>query len=143
MITDEDFMKELDRDYPNQDWDNVPDPQTLPNVYKISGKTQIVVRILSTGITTKIQEHFQIATEFPSREAAEEFIKERTMIWSSVFFKDESLSWGKRLTWTGTRLMDSIVIEQRKPEDACVLATVADFRKQILSGKKVFPLSLP
>lgn len=143
MITDKEFMEELARDYPNQNWDEVPDPSTLPSVYTVSGKKQIVTRSLINGKTTKILEHFQINTEFPTKESAEEYIEKMRPTWSKVVFRDESLTWRNKLVWSGPYLFDTIQIQEKKPVDAVMLSTVAEFRKEILSGKTVFPMSLP
>jgi len=143
MITDDDFMKELERDYPNENWDNIPDPSTLPSVYKIYGQKQVITKSLISGKTTKRLEHFEIGVEFKTKEEAENCIKENTESWSKVHFSDDSLTWRRNLVWSGPHLMDSIKIQEKKPSDAVAMSTIAQFRKQILAGEKVFPIYLP
>ncbi len=42
LITSEKFMDDLEREYPNEDWGNVPHPDTFPDVYTVHGKDLIL-----------------------------------------------------------------------------------------------------
>jgi hypothetical protein len=143
MITNEEFLKGLDQDYPNQDWDAIPSLDSFPNVYIVNVQKQIITRHVTSGKTIKKLEWTQIATEFPTRIAAEEYVEKMKPVWSKVNFIDDSLTWRQKLVWHGPYLLDSIKIQEKKPEDAVALSVMADLRKQVLAGEKVFPMYLP
>lgn len=57
--TDENFLADIEARYgPDFDWDSVPDPETLPDVYEVSG------RLKNGG-------RFCVEEEYPSMEAAQ------------------------------------------------------------------------
>ncbi len=65
MITNEQFMADLERDYPNENWDNVPDPSTLPDIYIVEGT------------------NFSVETEYATIEDAQSQV-ERCKTWDGV-----------------------------------------------------------
>jgi hypothetical protein len=114
--TNEEFMKKIERDYPDVDWDNITDINLVPNIFKISGYEYV------NGHRKK----FEIYQEYKSKEEAEVVLDQmrQNPVWSKVIW-------------------DSVKIRETKPLAAVELSLTKELRADILEGKKVFPMYLP
>lgn len=118
-ISDHDFLRMIEEEFPNEDWDAVPDPETLPDIYKVQGQWLQP----AAGKRKECVESFEVQNEYVTREQAEAQL-ERCKTWEGV-------------------LPESLKIVTLKPWAALSRALYRDWRREILEGKKVFPLNLP
>lgn len=119
MLTDdEQFLKDLEKDFPNVDWDNLPDIETIPDIYIVEGMNWDVVK---AGLAKEIK--FSIDKEYKTKEEAEKQIE---------ICK----------TWNGI-IPESLTIKTQKPEEEVFKRFYADCLKRIKNGEKVFPIYLP
>jgi hypothetical protein len=73
VISNEDFMKQLEEEFPGEDWDNLPDIETLPDVFTVHGY-QMVDSPPSgkfQGKFGKQKTGFTVHKEYPTRQEAE------------------------------------------------------------------------
>lgn len=124
-LTNDQFMADLERDYPNENWDAVPDPETFPDVYTVHGKQHESQYM--KGMTPPYWHHYQLSftvdAEYATIEEAQAQV-ERCKTWEDV-------------------VLDSLEIRNVKPRHACDKWMLKMFREDILAGKKVFPMYLP
>ena len=125
MITDKQFMEDLERDYPNEDWDNVPNPDSFPDVYTVHGarwETNYMSGMRPPYWDTR-KVYFSVEGEYKTREEAEEQV-ERCKTWEDI-------------------VPESLEIRAVKPREAVHKWLCKEWREDILAGKKVFPMYLP
>lgn len=125
VISNEDFMKQLEEEFPGEDWDNLPDIETLPDVFTVHGY-QMVDSPPSgkfQGKFGKQQTGFTVHKEYPTRQEAEAQV-ERCKTWEGV-------------------IPESIEIRVNKPEAEVWKRFCKDCREAIGRGEKVFPMYLP
>jgi hypothetical protein len=120
MMTNEEFMAQLQRDFPEEDWDSVPDPDTQPDIYVVSGWRWTDEN--QSGLNgEKIA--FSVEGEFTTREDAETQV-ERCKRWPGV-------------------IPDSLSIQAAKPAKVVWKHFCKESRSRILVGENVFPMYLP
>ena len=112
-LTNEQFLKDIAIDFPDTDWDNLPDVSTCPDVFVVKGKSN----------EDKGTYDFEIDKEYTTKEEAEAQVK-RMETWENV-------------------VPGSVEIIQDKSKDILYKYWVASCLKDIKEGKKVFPLLLP
>jgi len=137
-MTDEDFLKDLEERYPNEDWDNLPSPESFPDIYKVSGyyrlgwkyelgETQEEDKWVFDELMAKQQNKFgtpfSIHTEFKTYEEAEKCADK----WKKFPHVHPS----------------SIEIKAYKPDEILDKHLCKELRDKIKSGQKVFPMYLP
>jgi len=121
MITNEEFMENLERDYPGEDWDAVPDPATLPDIYEVHGWKWAEVG--PPWKRTMRKQAFAVVTEYKTYEEAQAQV-ERCKTWEGI-------------------VPEEIEIRALKPSDAVWKHFDKECRERILKGEKVFPMYLP
>ena len=125
MITNEQFMADLERDFPDEDWDKVPDPDTFPDVYTVHGQQWDVqwMKGMRPPYWDCRTVSFSVDGEFSTIEEAQVQV-------------EKCKAWPKVVPW-------SLEIKTCKPVAAVDKFLMKEFRADILAGKKVFPMYLP
>lgn len=141
-FTNEKFMEDLEKDYPNFDWDNF-DIETYPDVWKINATMTTRRVFLKTGSVLQSVAGYGIDTEFPSQEAAELFIEQLKSEWTEEKLQVEKLNRPMPYKEYWTMNLESIKAYCTKPADALHLSFCKRCREEILKGEKVFPMYLP
>ena len=132
MITNEEFMADLERDYPNEDWDNLPDPETFPDVYTVHGKQWEQTMPFKDKQLPPRQVEFEVGVEYATIEEAQAQV-EKCKAWGTTYYHRS----------TFTVIPESLEIRAVKPREAVDKWLMKEFRADILAGKKVFPMYLP
>ena len=112
--SDNEFMAMLEKDFPNENWDNVPDPETLPDIYIIQGKQR------GSG---NWPIHFEVHQEYTTMEAAQIQV-EHCKQWTDV-------------------IADTIEIIPKKSANAVWKWMYKEWKERIEKGDSVFPMNLP
>jgi len=132
MITDEEFMAGLERDYPNEDWDSVPDPETFPDIYTVHGQQWEQTMPFKGKQLPPRKTHFSVGAEYATMEEAQAQV-EKCKAWGTTYHNRS----------TFTIIPESLEIKAEKPRAAVDKWLMKGFREDILAGKKVFPMYLP
>ena len=113
MISNEEFLASLAEDYPNVDWDNLPDLESSPDVF--------VVHFKEPGRFNP--RYCQIHKEYETEEEAKRYITElMPKVFPEAYDVEIRRSKADHLTW---------------------LHIFRELRNEVLSGEKVFPMYLP
>ncbi len=125
MITNEQFLSDLDRDFPNENWDAVPDPETFPDVYTVHGKTHrsTYMKGMQPPRWVHDQMAFAVDAEYATIEEVQAQV-ELCKMWKDI-------------------VLDSLEIRTVKPRHAVEKWLMKTLREDVLAGKKVFPMYLP
>lgn len=128
MITNEDFLKSLAEDYPNQDWDNLPDLDSAPVVFYIKHKVKWTDKRDVERIDG-CESQKEYATKDEVLLGIEEMKKNPS--YHTVQSRPVEFLW------------DTVEICERKPHDLVCLHLMHDLRADVLAGEEVFPMHLP
>lgn len=79
--TNEEFLAELEKDYPNFDWDNLQDIEQAPDVYKVEGQQHRRKVFKDSGHEIKDIIHFSIGVEYATLELAENQVENMKSSW--------------------------------------------------------------
>ncbi len=112
-------MSEIDLIYPNQNWDDIKDPETFQDIYKIRGKKKYDLSLFDGKKPDIRVLPFCLEERYNSYQEAEKQVEVCR-------------------NWEGG--VESIEIFNTKPYLACCRWDAKRLRELILSGKKVFPL---
>jgi len=125
MITNEEFLKQMEEEFPGEDWDNLPDIETLPDVFTVHGLQWMDSPPSGKfkGKFGKQKTGFTVQGEYATRAEAEAQV-ERCKTWEGV-------------------IPESLEIRENKPEKEVWKRFSKDCRDAIGRGEKVFPMYLP
>jgi hypothetical protein len=121
MITDKQFLADLEKEYPNEDWDKMPNPDSFSDVYTVHG-LQWDIRHFK-GNTKQHKVGFSVNAEYATIEEAQAQV-EKCKVWENV-------------------IPESIEIRAGKPQEIVHKFLIKELRQDILDGKNVFPMYLP
>ena len=118
-INNEELMQMIAEEFPNEDWEALPDIGSIPDIYKVRGKMMELFGMVGKQKWREV--HFEVQTEFATREEAEKQVQHC-------------------YEWEDT-VPNSIEIVALKPSEALWKDIYKDWRKDILSGNKVLPIA--
>jgi len=130
--TNADFLIDLEKNYPDMDWDAF-DIEKCPDVWKISGMQHR--RMIHKKRVYEDKTGFEIAKEYTSYEDAVAALEE--MKSSAQWAKGVPLGTYGPVDW------ETVKITKTKSDEHVDLEIMQILRKDVLDGKKVFPLLLP
>lgn len=161
----EEFLKELETDYPDVDWDNLPDEDSQPDVYHIDGmqwhRYHFYAQESRASNNWQAKEEkddkSQIGIgfeEIKSKEQAEKLLAEildPNSKWQQErFHAHHTLEIdGVEIPWSdeyiGPVISETMKIRVSKPWDYLDLQIMASLRKQCLEEpeQQIFPMYLP
>ena len=142
FASDQTFMEHLAENYPDIDWDNLPDLESAPDVFTIQGQIRYRYVYKTKGKESKGYHGFTFGKAFATREEAEVALEQ---LKHDPQYSEEHLH-GETCftdTYLGPLIWDQMRIEVRKPTALVDLHMMRAWRADILSGKKIFPMYLP
>jgi len=101
--TNQEWFDLIAKDYPNEDWDAVPDVETLPDIYKVCGKFKSKFNC---------SDSFVVITEFKTLEEAKAQVERCKTTWGVEF--------------------DSIEIKSQKPKEALWKSWAKELREKLM-----------
>jgi hypothetical protein len=151
------FLEELEQDYPDVDWDNLPDLDSAEDEYFIDGlqyhRLHFSHRVCETyGERPEKDIISKIGIElgpYKTEEEAEEM--RQKMLTEDRWQKEQLEKVGSELDpirsdkYFGPVINDSLKIQKRKPRDLVMLHTMKSLRDRVLQDpdKQIFPMYLP
>ena len=148
--TNEEFLEGLERDYPDMDWDNLPDIEDAPDVWIIDGWEHHRRRFLKhKDREERIRNHtiaFFIGHEYTSYEEAAaklESMKTDPTWCEEKLSNDNSDGPVPFIEHTGPVIFEQTTIRKTKPRESIDLHVMSQLREKVLAGEKVFPMHLP
>lgn len=160
----EEFLKELERDYPDMDWDGLPDLNAYPDVWHVEGMQWRRLHFFaqearkSNNWQTKderdIKDQIGIGFGELSLEAAEKLSAEILNLDSKwqreEFHRHNTITIdGVEIPWSdeyfGPVINDTMKIRKSKAWSAISLHLMRELRQQILDNpqEQIFPMYLP
>lgn len=164
--SNEDFLAMLEKDYPDTDWDNLPPIEPLPDEYSVVGQFWgTTYRIYQNGVLVGYSfshPNAEIAIQ-QFRFVHPELLKDGEVLTAEIdhiggnlrkpyqyHFEDsgyktvaEAEERLEKLKTIEGYIPESMTIKTVKCDTSTDVHFYADFRKDVLEGKKVFPLNLP
>jgi hypothetical protein len=140
MNTEQDFWTTLQQDFPDVDWDNVPDIESVPNVFEISGMRPRRLHFFD-GKDIESQVSFGIG-EFSTQEKAITHLEE-------IKTDPQYCSWymtkshGHMQEFLGPVIWDTVKIDAVKPVESVYLDFMKHMREDVLAKKVTFPVYVP
>lgn len=133
--SNEEFLEYVSRNYPDIDWDNLPENS---KIFVIEGKGLEKRIFKSSGNESSSIAHFVIGVEYPTKELAEVQLKKMHETWPATQTYEHS-------NWTDIDYVmpDSWVIVEKYSMKDSELDTIAMIKENIDVGVEVFPLYLP
>lgn len=148
--TDEEFLKMIEEEFQDVDWDNLPDLESSPSHWEIHGMQWRRLHFLEyKGKPARSHKPDKIGFgmgEFASKEEAEaklesmrtdpDYTEERlTRDWSDKPIPSQE--------FTGPLIFDTVKVTEHKSAELITLHLYKDFLDRIKKGEKVFPIALP
>jgi hypothetical protein len=148
--TNEQFLEGLEKDYPDVDWDNLPDTETAPDVWIIDGweheRTVFLKHKDRDERERKRTIAFSISHEYTSyEEAAAKLQSMKTdPLWCEEKLTDDNSDGPVPfIKHMGPVIFERTTIRKTKPRESLNLYVMKELREKVLAGKKVFPMYLP
>ena len=152
MFTDEDFMKDLEEQCPDVDWNNIPSVDSKPTHFVIRGMQWHRLDFVFKKKEIKSKCGFEWG-RFDSKEEAESALKElpnHSILSKEQLIEDQTVS-GHELEenslahkeYIGPFILDTLHIVELHDEELVNLQLCKSFRDDILAGKSIFPMYLP
>jgi len=155
----EEFLKELEQDYPSMDWDNIPSEDTHPDVYTVECYFHRRLHFFACppgeGNNWKATEARDIKSEmmmgfgettFEKAQKIKAMLLDPNGDWQKeMIYEDNSDHPLPSIEYHGPIINDTIVIRKHKPWAAVNLGIMKSLRQEVLENpeKQIFPMYLP
>lgn len=143
MWTNENFLKMIERDYPDVDWDNIPPIDSKPTHWEIDGLEHRRL-VFPDGKEIKDKVGFSISKEYPTKEEAEAKLEsmKNDPSWCEENLNEDHYT-DLSTEYYGPVDFDSVKIIEMVDDELMWLHVYKGWLDEIKSGKKVFPMALP
>ncbi len=135
LQNDEEFLKYIAKNYPDVDWDNLPDN---PKIFVIEGKRSEKRIFKDYGKEMITTTHFVVGVEYATRELAEAQLKSMHETWAETQTYEHEY-----YTDIETVMPESWHIVEKYSIKDSELDMLALFKEKIDAGEKLFPIYLP